>query len=209
MQAYSGPARRPNKLDFLQAVSGGTLALFVAVHLLLESTVIISPTLANGIAWLLEETFVVHIVAPLVLLLVIFHFYIAARRMPLRSGELPTFIKHCRQLKEQDTCFWLVQVGTGVLILVFVFYHILLVLTNMPIEVVHSSARLHQGWIFFYLLFLPCAVLHSGIGVYRLGVKYGFCPRPLRARWRKGVWAAIGCYLVLGLLGLTRVWFLG
>lgn len=209
MPIRSGHDTRPNKLDFLQAVSGAALALFVAIHLLLESTVIISPVLANGIAWFFEATYIAQVAAPLIILLVLFHFYIAARRMPLRSGELPTFIRHSRQLKETDTWLWLVQVGTGVVILVFVFYHIFLVMTNLPIDVTRSSARLHQGWIWFYLIFLPCVVLHTGIGVYRLGVKYGFCPRDERARWRKAVWIVTGCYLVLGLLGLLRVWFLG
>ena len=208
MQTVPGPARTANPLDFLQAAYGGIIALFAALHLLLEGSVVISPLLTNGIARLLEATYIAHIAAPLLILLLLLHFFLAARRMPLQNGELSAFIRHSLRLKEEDTWLWLVQVGSGMVILVFVFSHILLVMTNLPIDVARSAARLRQGWIFFYALFLPCVILHSGIGAYRIGVKYGFCPRDQRARWRKTVRIAMGCYFVLGLLGLLRIWFL-
>ena len=93
---------------------------------------VISPALTNGIAWLLEATFLTQIVAPLIVLLVIFHFWIAARKMPFRTNELGIFVRHSRSLREADTWLWLVQVFTAVVILVGVFFHVYTVMTNLP-----------------------------------------------------------------------------
>ncbi len=197
-----------SRLDFWQAVSGAVLALFVCVHLLLEGTVILSPNLTDNIARLLEAVWIAQITAPLIVLLVIAHFYIAARKMPFRAGELGIFVRHSRTFKEQDTQVWLVQVFTAIIILVGVFFHVYTVMINLPVSTAGSAARLHSGWLAFYVLFLPAVILHTGIGVYRLGVKYGFCRREARDRWRKGVWIAMAVYAVIGCLALIRVWHL-
>ena len=209
MDMCRGLVTQPTRLDFLQAVSGALLACFIGVHLLLEGRVIISPALTDGIALLMEETYIAHVAAPAILLLIVFHFYVAARKMPFRAKELRIFINHSRQMRHGDTWLWLVQAATAILILLFAFFHIYGVMIALPIETARSAARLHGGWLAFYLALLPAVILHTGIGIYRLGAKYGFCTRANRTRWRKGLWLIMGAYLVLGLLGLTRVWLLG
>ena len=209
MAPSRSPADARTRLDFWQAASGALLALFVCVHLILEGSVVLSPALTNGIAWLLEATFLTQVVAPVIILLVVFHFWIAARKMPFRANELAIFVRHSRSLREADTWLWLVLVFTAVVILVGVFFHVYTVMTNLPINVAGSVKRLHDGWLAFYVVFLPCVILHTGIGVYRLAVKYGVCVKAARDRWRKWIWIVMGCYLVLGALALARVWFLG
>lgn len=198
-----------SRLDFLQAVSGAILGLFVCVHLVLEGTVVISPQITNWIGWIMEETYVAQLAAPIILLLIVFHFWIAARKMPFRSGELQIFTQHSRELKDLDTSLWIVQVVTGVIILVGAFFHVYGVMTDLPIEVQKSWQRLHHGWILFYVLFLPSTILHTGIGLYRIGVKYGLISKARRMFWRKVIWIVMGCYLLLGICSLTRVWFYG
>ena len=209
MLASRSPADVRSRLDFWQALSGAVLALFICVHLLLEGSVVISPKLTNGIAWLLEVTFMAQVAAPCLVLLILFHFWIAARKMPFRANELAIFVRHSRSLREADTWLWLVQVFTAVVILVGVFFHVYTVMTNLPINVAGSVKRLHDGWLAFYVVFLPCVILHTGIGIYRLAVKFGICSRAGRDRFRKAVWIIMACYLALGTLALTRVWFLG
>ncbi|WP_022656855.1 fumarate reductase [uncultured Desulfovibrio sp.] len=209
MLASSPPVDFRSRLDFWQALSGAALALFICVHLLLEGSVVISPKLTNGIAWLLEVTFMAQVAAPCLVLLILFHFWIAARKMPFRAGELGVFVRHSKSLREADTWLWLVQVFTAVVILAGAFFHVYTVMTNLPINVEGSAKRLRDGWLAFYAVFLPCVILHTGIGVYRLAVKYGVCAKTARELWRKWVWIVMGCYLVLGVLALTRVWFLG
>lgn len=198
-----------NRLDFLQAASGTLLALFVCVHLLLEGTVVLSPSLTNGIAWFMEAIFVAQISAPIIVLLVLFHFYVAARKMPFRAGELGIFVRHSRTLREPDTALWLVQVFTAIIILAGAFFHVYSVMTDLPISVARSAARLHAGGLAFYIVFLPCVILHTGIGVYRIAVKYGICTSATRQVWRKRIWIVMACYFVLGCLALARVWFQG
>lgn len=200
---------RRNRLDFWQAASGALLALFVCVHLLLEGSVVLSASLTNAIAWLLEVTWLAQIAAPLVVLLVVFHFWIAARKMPFRAEELGIFIRHSRALREPDTWLWLVQVATAIVILLGVFFHVYTVMIDLPISVARSAARMTSGWLPFYILFLPCVILHTGIGVYRLAAKFGYCTRATRQLWRKRIWIVMGCYLALGCLALARVWFHG
>lgn len=197
-----------NHLDFWQAASGAILALFVCIHLVLEGTVILTPSLTNGIAWLLEALWIAQLSAPILLLIVAVHFYIAARKMPFRTGELQLFVRHSRALCEQDTWLWLVQVFTAIIILMGVFFHVYTVMTDLPISAARSAARLHQGGLLFYVFFLPSVILHTGIGVYRLAVKYGFCTRANRALWRKRIMIGMAAYAVVGFLALVRVWFL-
>ena len=117
MALSRSPVDDRTRLDFWQAASGAVLALFVCVHLVLEGTVVLSPSLTNGIAWLLEVTMLAQVVAPVIMLLILFHFYIAARKMPFRANELCIFVEHSKGLKELDTWLWLVQVFTAIIIL--------------------------------------------------------------------------------------------
>ena len=109
MALSRSPVDDRTRLDFWQAASGAVLALFVCVHLVLEGTVVLSPALTNGIAWLLEVTMLAQVAAPVIMLLILFHFYIAARKMPFRANELGVFVQHSKGLKEVDTWLWLVQ----------------------------------------------------------------------------------------------------
>ena len=98
------PDARRNRLDFWQAASGALLALFVCVHLMLEGTVVLSASLTNAIAWLLEATFVAQISAPIIVLLVVFHFYIAARKMPFRAvngAMMPVMGNFCHSVMKR------------------------------------------------------------------------------------------------------------
>lgn len=196
-----------SQLDFWQALSGGLLAIFVCVHLVLEGSVVISPKLTNWIGWIMEEMWLAQIAAPIILLLIIFHFWIAARKMPFRAGELKIFTAHSVALQDLDTWLWMVQIVTAVVILVGAFFHVYSVMTDMPIEVVKGWERLHHGWLLFYVFFLPCTILHTGIGIYRIGVKYGMISKKRRLFWRRVIWIGMACYLLLGTCALTRVWF--
>lgn len=209
MALQHSPADARTRLDFWQAASGALLAFFICVHLVLEGSVVLSPTLTNGIAWLLETTYLAQIGAPIIVLLILFHFFIAARKMPFRANELGIFVRHSKSLKDFDTWLWLVQVFTAIVILAGAFFHVYTVMTDLPINVAGSVKRLHSGWLAFFVVFLPCVILHTGIGIYRLAVKFGICCKATRAAWRKWTWVIMGCYLLLGTLALTRVWFLG
>ena len=198
-----------SRLGFWQAVSGACLAFFIGLHLLLEGTAVLHHSLTNSIAWFLEEIYATQILAPCIIVLILLHFYIAARKMPFRAGELEIFIAHSKALKDPDTWLWFVQVLTAIIILAGALFHVYTVMTDLPITVAGSSARLHKGWLFFHCIFLPSVILHTGIGIWRLAVKYGICLKAQREVWRRRIWIVMACYLVLGICALTSVWFQG
>lgn len=201
------PGEVLSRLDFWQALSGAILALFVCVHLVLEGSVVISPNITNAIGWIMEETYMAQVAAPVILLIILFHFWIAARKMPFRAGELQVFVSHSSSLRDLDTWLWLVQVVTAIVILFGAFFHVYTVMADLPITVERSHLRLLNGWVLFYIFFLPCTILHTGIGVYRICVKYGIVSKAGRLFWRRVIWILMACYLLLGTCALTRVWF--
>ena len=86
--------------------------------------------------------------------------------------------------------------------------HMYTILTHLPIDAATSAARVRGGWLPFYLVLLPLAELHVGIGFYRLGVKYGFITRSTRSRWQRGEYMMMGGFVAIGLMTLLRLWLL-
>lgn len=203
-----GTGSLAGRLDFMQAVSGVLLILFLWAHLILVSSVVLSPSLMNAIAWFFEKTYMAQVGGPIILLLMVFHFILAARKMPFRTGELHTFWDHARMMRHKDTWLWLVQVATAIVILVLASIHIYTVLSTLPITAVKSAERVQNGWLLFYLCLLPMAELHVSIGFYRLGVKYGYITRLRRSRFQSLEYWMAGTFIVIGLLTLARLWFL-
>ena len=199
------PATVPTRMDFLQAVSGVLLILFLWAHLCMVSSVVISPKLMNALGWFFEATYMAQIGGPCIFVLMLVHFVIAARKMPFNAGNLKTFYDHCAMLRHKDTWMWLVQVATALAILVMGSIHMYQVLTTLPITAANSAARVQGGWLPFYIVLLPLAELHVGIGFYRLGVKYGFITRGNRIFWRKAEYAMLFGFILIGGLTLLQL----
>ncbi len=194
----------PGRMDFVQAVSGVLLALFTLMHLVFVSTVLISPSLMNGLGWVLEELYLAQVGGPLILLLMVLHFVIAARKMPFQVGSLPVFIRHAKEMRHCDTSLWLAQVATAIVVLVMVSIHVYVILDSLPITAETSAMREQNGWTPFYLLLLICVGVHLGIGLFRVGVKYGYITEATRALWTRRTWCLIGAYIALGILTIVR-----
>lgn len=202
------PSTRASRADFWQALTGTILIVFILMHSLFVSSALISPKLEDALAWLLQSIGIAYIVGPAVLVLLFWHFWLAARKMPLRQGELCTFWQHCRAMRHRDTWLWLVQVASGILLLLLASIHVCAMSVSWPHSAAHSAERLHGGWLPFYLVLLPVLHLHLGMGFYRLGVKYGFITSACRAHGWKYACVLMGTLLTLGLLSLLRHYFL-
>ena len=118
---------------------------------------------------------------PAIFLLMLAHFLLAGRKMPFKSSELNAFYAQAKLLRHKDTTMWLVQVATALIILVMGSIHMYVVLTDLPITAAKSAARVQNGWLLFYLVLLPMAELHVGLGFYRIGLKYGYIIRANRS----------------------------
>ena len=79
---------------------------------------------------------------------------------------------------------------------------------NLPITAETSAVRVQGGWLPFYLVLLPMAELHVGIGCYRLGVKYGYITRSNRKKRQFREYMLMIFFILFSLLALWRLWAL-
>jgi fumarate reductase subunit C len=213
MSISYAPAGKSGKwdgaLDWLQMLSGASLILFMWCHMLLVSSVVISPRLMNAIAGFFEATMMAQVGGPLIFLVFLFHFTLAARKIPFRAEGQKTIWQHARMMHHGDTWLWVIQVVSAMLILVMGSIHMWVVLTDLPITAAKSAARVQSGfWAVFYLFLLPLAELHVGIGFYRIAVKWGFIKDRERGRFKRGENLLTGMFIAIGLITLVRFLFL-
>ena len=191
--------------DWLQLCTGAALILFMWSHMLLLASVLLGPATMNALAGFFEATGLAQVGGPLIGLLFLTHFLLAARRIPFQPQAQRTFWEHARLLRHRDTWLWLVQVLSALVILVLGVAHMWTVLADLPITAAKSAARVQRWpWMLLYLVLLPMVELHVSIGFYRLGVKWGFISsrrRPLGLQAEK---LLLLVFLGIGLLTLIR-----
>lgn len=202
------PARVDGYLDVLQMLSGAILILFMWGHMVLVASVNLGSGVMNAIAEFLEDTYMVQSAGPVIALIFLFHFLLAARKVPFRGREQSIMARHSLRLQHGDTWLWIIQVATALFILVLGTIHMWTVLTDLPITAGKSAARVQRGWwLAGYLVLLPMVELHVGIGFYRIGVKWGWIKRSTR-RVFKGVERKMTiAFIIIGVITLTTFFF--
>jgi fumarate reductase subunit C len=91
------------------------------------------------------------------------------------------------------------------IILVMGAVHMWTNINDEAILAVTSTARVQSGgWTLFYLLLVPLVQLHVFVGVYRIGVKWGFITDATRPKVVKILTIVFGCVLALALIALAR-----
>ncbi len=200
-----GLPRASKKLDFYQVISGLLLTCFIFGHLLLVSSVLLGTSVFDSICWILEVTYLEIIVTPAILLLVFAHFLIAARKMPFRQGEFITFMEHSKAMKHPETWAWLIQIVTAICILALASTHIFQVMSDLPITAAKSAARVQEMGSLFYFSLLIVAWLHVGIGIFRMGVKYGYITAKNRKDSTKKLMIIIAICMLLGIVAEMRL----
>jgi fumarate reductase subunit C len=201
----NAPNRISACLDWLQMLTGAGLILFMWSHMLLVASVNLGPEVMNTIAGFFEETYVAQIGGPVIALTFLFHFILAARKIPFRTDEIFTFWRHSRILKHTDTWLWMIQAFTAMIILIMGSIHMWTVLTGLPITAAKSAARVQGGsWLIFYLILLPMVELHVGIGFYRIAVKWGFVKRKGRKLFKGFENILTAIFIIIGLITIVR-----
>ncbi|MBN2141140.1 MAG: succinate dehydrogenase/fumarate reductase cytochrome b subunit [Desulfovibrionaceae bacterium] len=203
------PARWDGVLDWCQMLSGLGLILFMWAHMILVASVIIGPGVMNALARFFEHTGLAQVGGPVIFLVFLGHFLLAARKVPFRFEGQKMIWSHARMMRHTDTWLWLVQVVSAMVILLMGSIHMWVVLTDLPITAAKSAARIQGGfWLAFYLLLLPMVELHVGVGFYRIGVKWGFVKDRERKRFKKAENLLTAMFIAIGLITLIRFWFL-
>jgi fumarate reductase subunit C len=203
------PARSAALLDLVQMATGVALILFMWAHMLLVASVIIGPGVMDAIAGFFEATLLAQVGGPLIGLVFLLHFVLAARKMPFRAAEQKEIWNHSRQMRHTDTWLWVLQAGSAMVILILGSIHIFGVLTDLPITAAKSAARIQGGWwLLLYLVLLPLIELHVSVGFYRIGVKWGLIRRDNRKKLKGFENGLTLVFIVIGLLALLRFLFL-
>ena len=148
------------------------------MHMMLVASIIIGPDVMNTIAVFFEDYYMVQVAGPFIAFSFLFHFVLAARKIPFRTAEMSSIWKHSKLLHHYDTWTWVIQVVTALVILIMGSIHMWTVLTDLPITAAKSAARIQGGfWMVFYVILLPMTELHVGIGFYRIWIKWRLVSR--------------------------------
>lgn len=178
------PIRSEAYLDLFQMLTGVGLVAFMWAHMILVASVNLDfggGRVMDAIAHFFEATYMAQLGGPLIALVMLAHFVVAARKLPFRLREQKAMWRHSVRFKHLDTWLWIVQAGTAFIVLIMGCIHMWVVLTHLPITAAKSAARIQGGWwLLFYLVLLPMIELHVGIGIYRIGVKWGWIKRANR-----------------------------
>jgi fumarate reductase subunit C len=203
------PTRTSAVLDWLEVLSGIGLVLFIMGHSLFVASVVFGAATFDGLAGFFETTGLAQVGGPIIALVFLLHFVLAARKIPFRASQQRVIWKHARMMGHEDTWLWLVQAVTGMLILLMGSIHMWVLLNDLPITAEKSVALLYAGtWLWFYLFFLLFVAMHVAIGIYRAGVKWGYIRRENRARMKKYLYIFAGVLIVVDLVSLIRFYFL-
>ncbi len=205
-----GASRYDASLDWLQMLTGASLILFMWCHMLLVSSVVISPNLMNAIAEFFESTYMAQVGGPLIFLTFLVHFGLAARKIPFRVEGQSTILQHAKMMKHRDTWLWVVQAVTAMIILILGSIHMWVVLNDLPITAAKSAARMqHFWWFVFYMVLLPSVELHVSVGFYRIGVKWGFVKAEQRHGFKRFESTLFTIFMVIGIITLIRFLMFG
>jgi fumarate reductase subunit C len=207
----------PARLDVLQSVSGLLLALFMWVHMLFVSSIL----LGNDAMWVVARFFegyfvlgrrvpwLVSLVVAAVFALFITHAALALRKFPASHAAHRAFRVHMAGMRHEDTTLWYWQVVTGFALFFLASLHLGTMLTRPDrIGPFESADRVWSDVMWpVYLIMLFAVELHAGVGLYRLALKWGWCtgtePQAGRRRLRTLKWSLTVFFVVLGLATLA------
>ena len=211
-------SKMPARLDFIQSASGLFLGLFMWLHMLFVSTILVSEEFFNSVVHFLELKFVydnpimsyiTSFLAACVLIVFIVHAALAMRKFPINFRQYQLLRTHSKKMKHEDTTLWWVQAFTGFVMFFLGSAHLIFIITNADkISADMSGERVinHFMWL-FYIVLLICVELHGSIGLYRLCVKWGWFEgknaRESRKKLKRAKWAISAFFLALGVLSLA------
>lgn len=164
-------------MELLEMISGLFLALFIQVHILAVSNILFGAAAFDQKSQQMDEYFISHIAIFLVCVAILGHGLLAMRKAPWRVQEAQIVWRHSKLLGHDETWYWLVQIVTGLAVLILAVIHIAGVLTDWPIQAVKSAARVQAGGFIFYLILIGIAQVHAFLGIYRIFIKWGWWPR--------------------------------
>ena len=211
----------PARLDFIQSLTGVILALFISGHILFESSILISKDAMYTMTQFFEGYYffgekhpeIISLLALSILLIIIVHAVIALRKFPANYKQYTMMKEHMVRMNHHDTSLWAIQVITGFAMFFLASIHLYTMISQPEmIGPYASSERMVTEMMWpLYLLLLFAVVIHAGIGVYRLILKWGLFEadqqkymKQRRALLRTIMYFVVTLYLVVGVASLAR-----
>ena len=170
-------------LDAATSVTGIALTAFLLIHMGLLSSVLAGAGSLDALAEFLERYYLLHVMAPPLILLILAHVVLVTRKAPTTFRQQWTLVRQLRQMGHLDTWTWAFQVVSGAALMVFASIHLWVTLTELPIEALKSGDRV-STFLWFDILFVLFVVGHACVGLYRIAVKWGLLSR-------RGAYAAL------------------
>ena len=217
-------SRIPAWLDLTQSGTGLILGLFLWVHMLLISSILLGTPSFNFVAHMMELSFlsptgegyplaVVFAVLGVSTLFVL-HAGLGLRKFPSSYKQYKTLRSQMKLLNHEDTNLWFYQALTGFIMFFTGSVHLYVMLTHPEIGPVVSAQRVFDSTMWpLYLVLLICVEYHGGIGLYRLCMKWGWFTgkdaKKSRAKLKKIKKTLTMFFLVLGILSLIVFFLLG
>jgi len=192
-------------MELLELATGLLLFFFLQFHLFAVSSIILGPAAFHRDVDFMEKYYIAAVGIPLVILAILFHGLVAMRKAPWKFQEMRVFLQHSRRLAHLDTWAWLVQIITGMAILVLAAMHIWSVLPHTSITAAASAGRVQSGHFSLLLLLLLVAETHAMVGLYRILVKWSWWHRKKFTSYL--VYATL-FFVVLGFVALLFLYFL-
>lgn len=214
--AQKKKSRTPARLDFLQSATGAVLALFILFHLIFESSILLGKDSMYHLTKAFEAEFIIDGGEPLIItglafvvfMIFILHAAIAMRKFPASYSEYKSYKTHRELIQHSDTNLWFIQISSGFVMFFLGSIHLYIMMTQpQNIGPFASSDRIYSDVMWpMYLMLLVSVVLHAGVGIYRLIIKWGLLdgenPRANRIRSRAVVKGFVIFYLMIGLFSL-------
>jgi len=158
---------------------------------------------------------IVGAIVALVSVMFVLHGFLAMRKFPANFREYKSFLGHRKMLHHEDTTLWLLQAVTGFALFFLASVHLYQMLMHPgDIGPYESADRMWSGsWWPLLLVLLFAVELHSGVGLYRVAVKWGWFegddPNRTRIFLKRLKWGITVFFLTLGLLTLAAYMKLG
>ena len=193
-------------LELALSLSGAGLAAFMLTHEALHVTLLFGAPTYDRVAEFMERYYLLTAVVPPLVALFFAHVFLVARRVPTAYSQQSTLLRHMCALRHLDTWTWLMQVLTGIALLVLASIHVWVILTDLPIEASRGGARVFGVYIWLYVPFVVVVQMHAALGLYRIAVKWWLVSRPW-ARLIASVWLV--ATMSLGFVVLVAFYRLG
>ncbi len=205
----------PARLDLAQSATGLALGLFMWLHMLFVSSILLGKDAMWTVARFFEGYFffgrplpwLVSAFVAIIFALFAIHAWLALRKFPTHWRQHMAYMRHMRDMRHEDTFLWFVQVITGFAMFFLAPVHLYLMLSHPELIGPYESAdRVWSGRMWpLYLVLLFLVEVHGGIGLYRLAVKWGDFKDAIAARrkLKRLKWGLTVFFLALGLATLA------